>query len=104
MLARMFQNGYPVPEGFVVLPQAFQEEQLTAEAWDKMQAYLYTIRKKYQAAQFAVRSSALSEDSADAVFRSRLSERGKGIQLIPRHQILPPDRGGSSAHGAARLA
>jgi len=33
MLARMFQNGYPVPLGFVVLPSAFQEETLDNQAW-----------------------------------------------------------------------
>ena len=32
MLARMFQDGYPVPEGFVVLPSAFHEEKLNQEA------------------------------------------------------------------------
>ena len=32
MLARMFQGGFPVPEGFVVLPSVFQDERLTDEA------------------------------------------------------------------------
>lgn len=68
MLARMFQDGYPIPEGFVILPSAFHAEKLQLEAWNKIQVYLNAIRKKYQEARFAVRSSALNEDSAQASF------------------------------------
>lgn len=47
MLAQMFQDGYPVPEGFVVLPSAFQEEKLNNEAWNEIHAYVKSrhIRK-----------------------------------------------------------
>ncbi|MDF2592776.1 MAG: phosphoenolpyruvate synthase [Clostridia bacterium] len=68
MLARMYQTGYPVPEGFVIFPAAFQGEELSSEAWNEIQAYLKDIRKNHDGAQFAVRSSALSEDSAAASF------------------------------------
>ncbi len=68
MLARMFQDGYPVPEGFVVLPSAFEGERLSGEAWDEIVVFLNEIRKNYKEAEFAVRSSALSEDSARASF------------------------------------
>ncbi|HYE82061.1 MAG TPA: PEP/pyruvate-binding domain-containing protein [Clostridia bacterium] len=68
MLAKMFQGGYPVPEGFVVLPSAFQGGKLDNEAWGDILAYLNEIRKTRNGAQFAVRSSALSEDSAQASF------------------------------------
>lgn len=64
MLARLFQGGYPVPEGFVVLPAAFQGEELSGEAWNELRASLNAIRKNNEGALFAVRSSALSEDSA----------------------------------------
>ncbi|MBB6214182.1 pyruvate,water dikinase [Anaerosolibacter carboniphilus] len=115
MLARMYQNGYPVPEGFVVLPSAFQGEKLNNEAWNEILVHLNTIRKNNENALFAVRSSALSEDSAQAsfagefetvlnvgtdkeiqdaiyaVFRSRQSERVKvysAVQGIDQsHQI-----------------
>ena len=115
MLSRMFQDGYPVPEGFVVLPSAFQKEKLNAEAWNEIRDYLNTIRKKHEGALFAVRSSALSEDSAQAsfagefetvlnvktdkeiqeaiytVFRSRESERVKAYSSVQgmeqSHQI-----------------
>lgn len=68
MLARMFRDGYPVPEGFVVLPSAFQKEKLNNKAWDEIKAYLNGIRKNHENSHFAVRSSALSEDSAKASF------------------------------------
>ena len=115
MLSRMFQDGYPVPEGFVVLPSAFQKEKLNAEAWNEIRDYLNTIRKKHEGGLFAVRSSALSEDSAQAsfagefetvlnvktdkeiqeaiytVFRSRESERVKAYSSVQgmeqSHQI-----------------
>lgn len=68
MLARMFQDGYPIPEGFVVLPTSFQQNKLQLEAWNEVLTYLATIRKQNGAVKFAVRSSALSEDSAQASF------------------------------------
>jgi len=68
MLARMHQAGYPVPEGFVVLPPAFQGEELNPEAWHQIQGYLNDMRKKHKGSLFAVRSSALSEDSDQASF------------------------------------
>lgn len=67
-LARMYRAGYPVPEGFVVLPPAFQGEELNPEAWHQIQGYLSDMREKHKGALFAVRSSALSEDSTIASF------------------------------------
>lgn len=68
MLARMFQAGYPVPDGFVVLPSSFDKEKLTDTAWLDIQQRLKEIRNRNKDAIFAVRSSALSEDSAQASF------------------------------------
>ena len=68
MLARMFQAGYPVPDGLVVLPSSFDKEKLTDTAWLDIQQRLKAIRNKNKDAAFAVRSSALSEDSAQASF------------------------------------
>lgn len=106
MLARLFQGGYPVPEGFVILPSAFQGEKLNEKAWNKILVLLNVIRKNNKGALFAVRSSALSEDSAQAsfagefetvlnvgtdqkiqeaiyaVFRSRQSERVKAYSFV----------------------
>jgi pyruvate,water dikinase len=68
-LARLYQAGYPVPEGFVVLPAAFDEDRLTIEGWRQVQARLAYLRQtKNGTSGFAVRSSALSEDSAQASF------------------------------------
>lgn len=68
MLARMYQGRYPVPEGFVILPSAFQEDKLTKEVWSAIRRQLNDLRKKNPEVRFAVRSSALSEDSASASF------------------------------------
>jgi phosphohistidine swiveling domain-containing protein len=65
-LARLYQAGYPVPDGFVILPAAFAGDELTGEAWTEVQAHLGRMRKNGTA--FAVRSSALSEDSDSASF------------------------------------
>lgn len=115
MLARMFQEGYPVPEGFVILPSAFEGEKLNENAWKEILSLLNAIKKNNEGALFAVRSSALSEDSAQAsfagefetvldagtdkeiqeaiyeVFRSRKSERVKAYSSVQgieeAHQI-----------------
>lgn len=68
MLSKMFQAGYPVPDGFVILPSAFNENSLNEDAWNKIKHYLKEIRKDNESVLFAVRSSALSEDSAQASF------------------------------------
>jgi phosphoenolpyruvate synthase/pyruvate phosphate dikinase len=67
-LAQMVQAGYPVPDGFVIQPQAFEGDSLTPKAWEQVQAYLARMRTEYGEIAFAVRSSALSEDSAQASF------------------------------------
>lgn len=68
MLARLLQAGYPVPDGFVVLPAAFQDGSLEPQAWGQIQAHLQVLRQDRSDAQFAVRSSAINEDSAGASF------------------------------------
>ncbi len=67
-LARLFQAGYPVPDGFVILPSAFDDDQLRIEAWDQVTQNLADIRRQNGRTAFAVRSSALAEDSAYASF------------------------------------
>ena len=97
------------------ISDAFKGEVLSDEAWDKVIIHLNDIRKSYEDALFAVRSSALSEDSAQAsfagefesvlsvkddkdimqaiytVFRSRESERVKAYSTVQgmnqTHQI-----------------
>jgi pyruvate,water dikinase len=67
-LARLYRAGYPVPEGFIILPSAFKDDELHPDAWMQTQAYLEQMRKRDRQSTFAVRSSALSEDSAQASF------------------------------------
>jgi phosphohistidine swiveling domain-containing protein len=67
-LAQLYQAGYPVPDGFVILPTAFAGDELTAGAWAQVQAQLTRLRRGAPNPAFAVRSSALSEDSALASF------------------------------------
>lgn len=67
-LAQLYQAGYPVPDGFVVLPAAFTGDDLTPEAWGEVQNHLARLRANDLQLAFAVRSSALAEDSAQASF------------------------------------
>ncbi|MBI9046750.1 MAG: hypothetical protein JEZ06_19835 [Anaerolineaceae bacterium] len=67
-LARLFKAGFPVPRGFVLFPQAFKEERLNPFAWKQVLEILKTYRDQNEQAAFAVRSSALSEDSSAASF------------------------------------
>ncbi|MHA2295032.1 MAG: PEP/pyruvate-binding domain-containing protein [Candidatus Hodarchaeales archaeon] len=67
-LAFLYQKGYPVPDGFVILPSAFDGDKLLLEAWKQVQELVKRMLKKNQDTSFAVRSSALAEDSAHASF------------------------------------
>jgi pyruvate,water dikinase len=67
-LARLYQAGYPVPDGFVILPASFAGDVLLPEAWTQVQAHLARLRGGDPQAAFAVRSSALAEDSPRASF------------------------------------
>ena len=64
-LAALIQAGHRVPAGVVLLPSAFVDDQLTADA----EHWLHGELKAFPPGQlFAVRSSALAEDSASASF------------------------------------
>jgi phosphohistidine swiveling domain-containing protein len=67
-LACLTQAGYPVPDGLIILPTAFVGDDLTAGAWAQLQPHLDRLRRGAPKPTFAVRSSALSEDSAQASF------------------------------------
>lgn len=67
-LACLYQNGYPVPTGFIILPNAFIDDELLPDAKEKVREYLEIIRSENLSCSFAVRSSALSEDSMKASF------------------------------------
>jgi phosphohistidine swiveling domain-containing protein len=68
VLARLYQGGYPVPEGILLLPAAFAGDDPLPESWAAVQAHLNRMRQRAPEISFAIRSSALSEDSAQASF------------------------------------
>ena len=67
-LARLYQSGFPVPAGFVILPEAFSDDELQVESWRTIREQLVTLRNGDNQTPLAVRSSALAEDSAQASF------------------------------------
>ena len=67
-LARLHAEGFPVPDGFVVLPSAFVGEELRDEAWMQVQRHLVRLRHDDPGTAFAIRSSAVAEDSLRASF------------------------------------
>ncbi len=67
-LARLRQAGYGVPDGFVILSNAFSGDELSAEAWKTALAHLARLRRGGKDASFAVRSSAVCEDSEQASY------------------------------------
>lgn len=68
-LAYLYWKGYPVPDGFIIMPDAFDgNDELSTEAWAWVQKYLEQMRKDDNRISFAIRSSALSEDSLAASF------------------------------------
>jgi phosphohistidine swiveling domain-containing protein len=68
VLAHLHRSGYPVPDGILVLPVAFDGDELIAEAWDQVRACLAQLRGSEPGMALAVRSSALAEDSVRASF------------------------------------
>jgi rifampicin phosphotransferase len=72
-LAQLAQAGFPVPDGFVILPEAFDGERLTAVAWAQVQARLNAWRQHQPDIAFAVRSSGHDEDSAQAAFAGQFA-------------------------------
>jgi phosphohistidine swiveling domain-containing protein len=67
-LSRLYQSGYPVPDGFVILPSAFTGNEISPETWPQLQPCLEYLRSRDPNTAFAVRSSAVAEDSALASF------------------------------------
>lgn len=68
MLARLYQTGFRVPDGFVILPAAFAGDDLQPQVQTQVREQLAHLRDGRVDTAFAVRSSALSEDSAKASF------------------------------------
>ena len=67
-LAQLYQGGYPVPDGLLILPAEFENDELKPEAWTQIKTCLAQQRKGQAEIAFAVRSSAIDEDSAQASF------------------------------------
>jgi pyruvate,water dikinase len=67
-LARLHQAGFPVPDGFVIPASGFVDDRLRPEVWRQVQGALDLIRAGNVEQAFAIRSSALSEDSEQASF------------------------------------
>ncbi|MCL4559955.1 MAG: PEP-utilizing enzyme [Chloroflexi bacterium] len=84
-LAKLYQSGYPVPEGFVITSSAFAEDQLLPEAWRQVQDQLDLMRANDDQRAFAVRSSALSEDTEQASFAGEFETR---LNLSSNEEIL----------------
>ncbi|HNT73570.1 MAG TPA: PEP/pyruvate-binding domain-containing protein [Anaerolineae bacterium] len=67
-LAQLYQAGYRVPDGCVILCTAFDGDDLRPEAWSLVEQQLARLRRADRDVAFAVRSSALSEDAAQTSF------------------------------------
>ncbi len=68
MLAKLYQSGYPVPDGFVILSTAFDENGLKAAAHNEVRTAFSHLIHSSPTQKLAVRSSALAEDSANASY------------------------------------
>lgn len=73
-LSKMKREGFPVPEGFVILSTAFEKYKDIEN--DFPEEFIYEIRQelsKVNANNYMVRSSAIGEDSLDNSFAGQLS-------------------------------
>jgi pyruvate,water dikinase len=67
-LAKLYQSGYPVPNGFILLSSCFNEKGLLGAAREALISHYHQLIEKISTGKVAVRSSGLSEDSATASF------------------------------------
>ena len=109
-LAHLYRTGYPVPDGFVILPDAFAGDELTQEARTQVRKHLERLRE--DGAAFAVRSSALAEDAALASFAGEFEtvlgvrtdeEVLVAIRTVRRSRNSERVRAYSEAHGMEAL-
>jgi len=111
-LARLHQAGFPVPDGFVIMPEAFAGDELDSGSWAQVQERLNQKRQAEDDVSFAVRSSALSEDSAQASFAGEFEtvlgahtdvEIKEAIRKVRRSRLSERVRVYSEAHGMDAL-
>jgi len=67
-LAHLYQAGYPVPPGFVISASAFEHGRLPEAEWPGVLAQVAVLQQEHGRLPLAIRSSALSEDSAQASY------------------------------------
>lgn len=107
-LVRLRQLGYPVPLGILILPAAFRGDELAPEAWDQFSGFLGCLQPS-PTATWAVRSSALAEDSATASFAGEFDtllgvgcdDLRQAISTVRRSRHSDRARAYSQAHGLA---
>ena len=68
VLCSLYQRGYPVPPGFVILPEAFDGDHISNKAWDQVKDRIEEYASPGRGLLLAVRSSATGEDSRQASF------------------------------------
>jgi len=83
-LAVLYQKGFPVPNGFIILPGAFEDDEMLPEVWVKVLSGLELMRNRNKEITFAVRSSAQSEDSSLASFAGQFDSV---LNLREDHEI-----------------
>ena len=67
-LSRLYKLGYPVPEGFIVFPVAFINDEISENTWQQVKNGIANLRRTHTDNALAIRSSAVAEDSAIASF------------------------------------
>ena len=68
VLCSLYRGGYPVPPGFVILPEAFDGDHISNKAWDQVRDRIEEYASPGRGLLLAVRSSATGEDSRQASF------------------------------------
>jgi pyruvate,water dikinase len=96
-LSRLVRAGLPVPRGVVILPRAFTGNELSATATTALTAELGRFP---QGQRFAVRSSALAEDSAAASFAGAYET----VLDVPADQVPAATARVRASRAASRVA
>lgn len=107
-LARLRRKKFPVPDGLVILPAAFENDGLNETAWKDAREHLRKLRKSGGTSGFAVRSSAAGEDATLTSFAgefetvlnvSRDEDIRQAINTVYRSRCTERVMAYSSVHG-----
>jgi pyruvate,water dikinase len=84
-LTRLYKLGFPVPNGFIIMPNGFDGDKLKDETKKLIENNLKLLSVKNKTGKYAIRSSAIEEDSEQASFAGEFETV---LGVITKNEVL----------------